>query len=323
MKNAVRWVKDALATKDMVHHMTHYLIKGGMIHASDGRMVAAHPFDFDEDFLVPGEKFEKVLLAMPVDTPELVLKEGVLHVSHGRFKSRISTIAPDLWPMGLEFEGDFTPLAPGLLEAVARVRPFVSENATQQWATGVGLVPGFVYATNNVVIARAEVPDFDGNVLVPGWAADFILARREGITGYAVTSNSIVFQWEGGGWMKSVIINGTFPDKAGGMIDTAKPAKTAITPEWRATFNRLAALVDEDELHLGQTLMHGSSGDELQAEDEASTPTPKGEEASIWNPKFLQPVIDASTHWNPAAWPEPSRFKGEGIEGIILGRRGK
>lgn len=324
IRGAVNWCKDALASKDLVAHLTYYMIKEGKIYASDGRMVACHPImvDFGKPLFIPGADFERILGAMPTDNPELKLDEGKLTVKHGKFRGKLSVASEETWPYEAGHEGKWTVLPKGLLAAIKKIRPFVSDNATQLWATCVALRNGFIYATNNVVVARAQVEGLTGDVLLPAWAVDFLLPRVAGATHFAVAENAIFFKWDSGAWLKTFSMNGTFPEKAGTMIDSCGKAAFATTPAWRATFARVAGLTGSGgTIKIFHNVMLGSGEGELEATDAAESPIPEGQEASIWDAGYLTPVIEIATHWNPAAWPKPARWQGEGIDGIVIGRR--
>lgn len=324
IRGAVNWCKDALASKDLVAHLTYYMVKEGKIYASDGRMVACHPImaDFGKPLFIPGVEFERVLNAMPTDNPELRLDEGKLIVRHGKFRGKLSVASEESWPYEAGHEGKWTLLPKGLLEAIKKIRPFVSDNATQLWATCASLRPGFIYATNNVVVARASVPELTGDILLPAWAIDFLLPRVAGATHFAVSENAIFFKWDSGAWLKTFSMGGTFPEKAGNMIDSCGKASFATSPEWRATFKRVADLTGSGgTIKIYPTRMVGSGEGELEVEDSAVTTSPEGEECSIWDSGYLSPVIEIATAWNPAAWPKPARWQGDGIDGIVLGRR--
>jgi hypothetical protein len=59
----------------------------------------------------------------------------------------------------------------------------------------------------------------------------------------------------------------------------------------------------------------------LTVEDGAGAPVPEGMTETIWDIRYLEPVITAATHWNPRTYPNPAPWRGDNIEGIIAGRR--
>lgn len=323
---ALAWLKDAIAHKDIVVHLTHVLVKDGNAYASDGRIIAAHPFPHDGPFLVPGELFAKLLNSTA--EPRLEVEKECVRVTDkkSKLKGKLSILDPELWPFESSYEGQWTDLPEELVPGFRQLRPFVSDNATKSWATSIGIKDGYLYATNNIVVARIDlrsVLDPDINLLVPYWAVDFVLARTEGLDGFATTESSMLFRWENGGWMRCPLMVGEFPPQAGAIIDARPEVEAELSPEWLAAFRRVADLTDGPELKLYGNRIVGGSGRELEAEDEAESPVPEGQEFSMWDPGHLRDVIAAgATHFNPSCWPLPARFKGAGkFEGIILGRR--
>lgn len=324
MKQALAWVKDALAANDMLQYLTHYLVKDRFIFASNGRLLAAHPFPFDGTFLVPGAEFEKVLGA--AKDPVLTLEGGIVHIKSGRFKGRIRTVDASTWPLETQPEAltdDQWNDPTDLPEALKRLRPFVSDNATQPWATCIGLHPGYGYATNNIVIARTKIPSATASVLLPSWAVDFVLSRAAGLNGWATTPEALWFSWENNAWLKAQAVIGDFPPQAAAILQKSGRPTHEITPGWKEAFNRVASLVSDGDLYLEAKQIAGISGESMNIEDEGDNPMPEGVERTVWDPKFLAPVIAVATHWNPAAWPSPAVFMGDKIGGVVLGRRPK
>jgi len=323
VKGTVKWVRDALAATSLVDHLAHYLIRDNMIHASDGRMVVAHPFEYDGEVLVNGEGFEKLLARMPVDAPILGQTETHLVMRHGKFKGSVKTLPPEQWVYPPPDEGAWHPLPEGLLAAMRRLRPFLSANATQPWATCLAYLGGHLYATNNITLARTPLRGrvVEGTMF-PVWAVDFVLARDEGLVEWMCSPQALAFSWDTGAWMRTPTIVTPFPGNCPGMIDAGKGARRkphTLTPEWRAALERVSGFA-EAEVQLGSTMMR-SAGEAVIVEDEVGTPCPPDVEFTCWDHRYLEPVVTAATHWDPTTWPSPAYFKGKALEGIILGRR--
>lgn len=328
---AVKWITDAVASQDLgLHGLNCYLLRNGNIHAHDGRMVVGTPFPFEgTEVLVPAEQFQKVLVNKPDgdftwerETDRLVLKRG-------RFKGRIKMAPLDDWVMPTDLPSGLTPIPEGMITCLEALLPFVSENATKPWAMCVGIKGDYMYATNNVVVARCHCPTETGidEFLLPNWVIEFILKRQEGLAAWAVEPDigKLTFLWEDGSWMRSSNIVEKFPP-AQTILDKFLYSDdividVEITNEWRKIIRRIAKIAGDPVIRLREDECAGSTGEVLSIEDEAGAPIPEGLSETVWDLRYLDAVIAAATHWNPRMYPQPAPWRGDFIEGIIAGRR--
>lgn len=340
MLEAVVWVEEAISAVDVgVSPTTSFYIHDGYIHANNGRMVAAHPFPgYDgPSVLVPATPFATVLKNRPDGEcrweaeGDVTAGTGKLVLRRGRFRSAVKTLPASEWVMPI-YSPDVEPLPDALVQALPKVMPFCSENATRPWATCIGVLSGDLYATNNVVLARAAagltVPDF----LLPRWAAEFILGRLDGCIGWEVmvdgSQRYVAFLWANGGWMRSTLLLEAFPNIGPMFLGHDEP-EVPITREWRTALTRVGKMLkqssrnDEDRhvVYLTPTGVLGRMTSQiLEVEDGLGTPVPEGQEHTVWDLRFLAPVAELATVWNPLAWPKPAFWRGDGVEGIVLGR---
>lgn len=320
IKDSLRWIRDSIGSRDIAQYLTSYLIRGGMIYATNGRMLAAHPFpDLGRDALVPGEEFERLVMSMP-DDPEFIFSDSRLRVKKGCFKGEVSLADPGSWPFPDLHDGDWAPLPERFIPILKSLRPFISDNASKEWATCIGILPGWALATNNIVIARAAIESaYHG--LVPFWAVDFILPRAEGLAGWAMTDSGIYFKWENGAWMRSVLITGEFPSMAQTLIESALQNEMhPISDEWKETYRRVAGLTKGVDIEIGAQMIRSGWKDSMQVEDELESPC-SAQGPSYWSDEFLSKVIEQAREWNPAVYPSPAPWRGEFCEGLIAPRR--
>lgn len=321
MHTTIKWLREALATKDLVAGMTHYCVRDGEIRATDGRITAGHPWQWEGEFLVPGMEFEKVLARMP-ETPKLKLKDNVLELRAKRFSGTINTLPLAEWDYPDVEDSRWQALPEDLLLALRALRPFISDNATQAWAMTVALDNGWAYATNNVSVAGMPfMKKSKSKALLPSWAVDFVLTRENGLTAWAWTDHYVAFRWESGAWMRSQLVVGEFPASAAELVRAAhKESPTQeITQDFRAAFMEVLG-VAEDTIAIHKDKITGGFGKAVLSAT-AHCEVPEGCEASLWGAKLLEPIIRSATHWSPSVWPKPAPFKGDHIAGYIVGRR--
>lgn len=324
----VKWITDAIASQDLgVGVLSSYLIRDGNIHATDGRMVVGTPFPFSgPDVLVPAEPFERVIINRPEGDFDWLFEDGKVILKRGRFKGKIRTLPLDAWVMPTDLPVGLSMFPDKLLGTLRSLLPFVSANATKPWATCVGIIGDHVYASNNIAVARAycptglEWPEY----LLPRWVVEFICNREQGLAMWLCEEQRVTFLWEDGSWMRSNLIVDKFPpvqtvlDKFFGDPDAID---VEITTDFRKVLKRIIKIADDPVIRLRENECAGSSGEVLSVEDEAGAPTPDGLTETIWDLRYLMPVLEAATHWNPRTYPQPAPWKGEMLEGIVAGRR--
>ena len=297
--------------------MTHYRIGDGFIRATNGRLSAGQPMESVDSFLVPGSELNKVLARMP-DEPVVKVDEDALSLRCGRFNGQINTlkIGEAYFPDQPE---SWDPIPDGLLVTLQDLRPFVSDNASQPWALCVALRDGWMYATTNIAVAGAPAPWTVGmDALIPIYAVDFVLGRKEGLSAWAWGAGYVAFQWEDGSWMHALLMEGSFPAKIAELVQEAWDSTDLyeIDPEFRTAYNRVAGLV-EGAVYFEPGKI---SGNYKQAEVFEEFKFPWGDGRTCWTPLHLNSVIEHAVRWDPTVWPHPAPFHGERIAGLVIGR---
>jgi hypothetical protein len=323
MKQEINWLKGALAAKEIVVSMTWYRIVDKTISATDGRMIACHPWPYEGDVLVPGMELEKVVSRVPEDQEiDLVCTEKNVLIKAQNFKAKIPTVADlNQWAYPGVKLNQFYELPKDFVQSLKDLHPFISQNATQPWANCVCLNGDWMYATNNVAVAGLPCQGLqvEKEVLLPLWAIDFIL-KRPGVKSWQIMDNYIAFQWENGAWMRTQVVMGQFPVSAFKMVQDAAKSNPSqiITEEFRDAFERLRGIAEEPLRIYGDRLWARLRDTEL--EETVICEIPPSRDYTIWNFENLIPIINNSNSWSPSAWPKPSIFRGERVAGVVVGR---
>src|SRR6185503_15963793 len=225
MKQALKWIADAISQRDIVSGKSFYKVSRNEIKATDGQLIAAHPWPSNVDFVVPGEEFEAVFKRMK-EEPTIKATDKGINIRCGLFHGTIATLPLDKWAYPGVEGADWQVIPENLLPLLKDLRPFISDNAMQKWATCIALENDWVYATNNVAIAGAPCKGL-GSVmaLLPMWAVDFILSRTDGLSHWAWTGNYVAFLWENGAWMRASLVIGQFPERAAALVRDASKEK--------------------------------------------------------------------------------------------------
>jgi hypothetical protein len=238
------------------------------------------------------------------------------------FHGNINTLALDKWNYPGVEDANWQPMPEQLLPVLKALRPFISDNAMQRWATCVALENDWAYATNNVAIAGAPCQGI-GQVmaLLPMWAVDFVLSRTEGLSQWAWTANYVAFHWDNGAWMRASLVVGQFPERAATMVRDVLKEKTTqkVTDEFRKAFIDVAEMA-EDTIMLYQDKAVAKFK-QAQVIADIKCRIPEGQQCSIWGASFLIPALAAAESWSPDVWPKPAPFKGKVVSGYVIGRK--
>jgi hypothetical protein len=320
MKIALKWIGDALSSKDIVSGKSFYKVAASEIRATDGRLIAGHPWPDDTEFVVPGEEFEAVFKRMKQE-PTIKKTDKGIAIRSGLFHGSINTLSLDKWAYPGVEDAVWQSIPGDLMMVLKQLRPFVSDNAMQKWATCVALENSWAYATNNVALAGAYCTGLDCMALLPVWAVDFVLARTEGLTRWAWASNYVAFQWDNGAWMRASLVVGQFPERAAAMIREAVKEKTTqkIDDDYRQAFVDVAEMAEDTIMIYQDRIVAKFKQAEVIANIQNKVPPEV--ECSIWGASFLLPAIMIADSWAPDSWPKPAPFKGRIVSGYVVGRR--
>jgi hypothetical protein len=338
MKAIIRWINDALAVKDIGPAMTHYRIMANTICATNGFITASHPWPYDQEFLVSGVEFEKILARMEgqKDDPVMtVIGNDKINIRSGRFHGTIYTLPIDSWNYPGVDGADWLLLPDTLVQVLKTLRAFISDNPAQAWAGCVALENNNCYATNNIAVAGCECPVGNIEALLPSFAIDFIMKRLDGLQSWAWTDSYVAFRWDDGAWMRSQLVIGKFPERAAALVREAYDSHPTqvITDEFRAAFADVAELAEDTIRIYANRIESKFKKSVIEAEVSCEVPDNGNnggvDVCSIWGARFLLPVIAQATCWSPGLWGTkdnngrlvPTPFKGPNCAGVVQGRR--
>ncbi len=321
MKEALAKVRRALSKHDIVPALTQYRIQDGFIYATDGRYTAAAPVECTINFAVPGREFERLVDRLPsidkidLDSASITLRS---RRSHGSIRLIDHDAVEYFQP-----EDEWRQIPETLLDALATIRPFISDNAIHPFALAACIDQDSLMATTNVSLIQVDCLGAGGaGHLLPCWAIDHVLSRRDAdLDGVQFESNYAAFRWNDGSWIRTQLVNDKFPETGIELLQQYVTPTWAITDEWRAAYEWISPQ-SENLIEIYSNKLVGRQGAGEAQHEIPVTPVPDGENGySIWNPKFLDAVIKTATHWSPDKWPNATTFAGPGLRGFIIGRR--
>jgi hypothetical protein len=155
MLEDLRFVQGAVAKKDLLPALTHFVMENGTVRGFNGTIALCSKIAFD---LACKPKAEPLIRAINNcrDTVQLSLTPaGRLSVKSGGFKAFVDCVdgeTPHVLPTG-----KFCPLdGVALLAGLKAVQPFIGDDASRPWANGVLLKGPSMFATNNVILGRPD-----------------------------------------------------------------------------------------------------------------------------------------------------------------------
>ena len=219
LKEPLRMVKAAIATRDFVPALRHFAFREGRVYATDGRLCLCAPIDFGFSGTVPADIMWNAISVLDEieDQPRFTVKGDTLRLRCGSFHVDMPTGSLDSFP--------FPALPPATLHKpcgkitplIKALQPFIGEDASRPWSAGVHFGTTFAHATNNVIIARARLPKdhvHSGDFVLPVQSVDALLALAENNLPetFAVEPSAVTFFLAGNVWVRCARLEDVWPD---------------------------------------------------------------------------------------------------------------
>lgn len=327
MKTAIDWLKGIISGKGLVLTMSCYKLGTKAIMATDGNIIASYPWPYvGPETLIPSKELEQILSVI-TEEPKFTHEQNRIKIQSGTFKANLPLFSADQWGYPGINEKSWQPIPPTLLEAMIILRPFLSLNAMQPWATCIYLKGEFAYATNNIICIGYSCKGLhlghDETILIPLGAIDFILKHLDTrVIGWQHEENYLALKWESGAWMRTQLVSRKFPKTGTELVHEAWDSNPTqkITPEFRSiterfsTFGESSIKIYKDKVVIEQPLQGAIIEESSRCEISSQ------KDHTIWAVEQLRLMTQVATHWQPSDWPKPCYFKGEKIAGVIAGR---
>jgi len=318
----LRFVQGAISvSRAGVPDMEHYRIKDNRITAFNGRMALSAPFGLNITAYPKATDFYKAVRACEgSEEVRVKLTEGgKLGIATDSFRAYIPSL-PDV-DYDPQPEGELAACPDSLLDDLQVLAPFIGEDASRPWSTGVLFDHGCLTATNNIAFIRTENDHGMPPLNLPGFAVRELLRIGEPPTMMQTNQASITFHYLDGSWLKTSLLAMEWPiDLVNQLLSI--PAELEWIPEGMTeALDMVAPFVD-------------GPAAPVYFEDGYITTTPNPEDGALAGvaglaagPCFafrpLRLVLDAATAWDVRLWADkPCPFWGmDGrLRGAVLGR---
>lgn len=235
MLERLKRVYGAVQERSLLSVLSHFYIYDGRVQATDGRMGIDAPLPelAGVTAVVPADRFLSAIGSSD-EEPRVVIEEGRIVIVSGRFRARIPIMPaektfPHLLPNPPDWE-----LEEPLLPILKQLRPFIADDATNIWSTGLLLTTTHAYATNNVCLVGVACSMLDGtgvsSLAIPRFAVDEILRFGMEPTQFGVSENCVTFHFDDV-WLRTQLIVADWPqDRIAELFKTA-PKKMQPIPD--------------------------------------------------------------------------------------------
>lgn len=328
MLKELKFVQGAVAKKEFIPAITHFCIEGGTVRAYNGTIALSSPIACDltcKPLAVPMVQ----AIAKCRDTITMSMTPtGRLSIKSGAFRALIPC-ANDELQAHVEPEGDTIEFdGAALVQALKAVEPFIGNDASRPWATGVLLCGQSAYATNNVCVIEYWVgATFPRVVNLPRAAVREMLRLGEGPIGAQVTANSITFHYSDGRWLRSQLFNTDWPDMKRILDQPCAPTRIPddvfIGIENLKPFaDKMGRLIIRDGvMHTHEDIGDGAAFESEWCKCPEDQPLEGVRAPSVFNIHMFALLEGVATSADFTRYPDPTLFFGERLRGAMTGLR--
>lgn len=317
MLQALKFCAGSVAKKEYIPSLTHFVIEYGTVRGFNGTLALSSPIPFDIACRPKAETLIKAI-ANCEDTIQLSMTPaGRLTVKSGSFKIHIDCVqedTPHALPEGdiVNFDGE------ALLTGIKAVAPFIGNDASRRWASGILIENQSLFATNNVMLVQYWLGQSFPNVVnIPREAVKEMLRIDEAPTHAQMTESSITFHYSENRWLRTQLYSTTEWPDLGKILD--QPSQQFIIDE--DIFKGLEVIkpfVDKQGTVLfaeGKITTHMDESDGASFEVEGLCHEGK------YNIGMLELLNGAAKTIDWTTYPKPCLFQNDRLRGAIIGMR--
>lgn len=314
----LKFVQGAVAKKDLVPALTHFVIENGRVRGFNGTLALSSPITLD---IACKPKAAALVEAISkcTDTVQLSLTaKGRLSIKSGAFKSLVDCV--EFETAHPEPEGERVELdGVALLGALKAVWPFVGDDASRPWSNGVLLKGQSAFATNNVTLVEYWVGSaFPHVVNVPRAAIkEMIRINEPPLYAQMVEGNNITFHYSNGRWIRTQLLVTEWPDLA----KVLNATQGAQVPLDQRLFDGLKAIKNFVDKMNRVYLKGGLIATHVDDEEATSYEVPDLQAEGIYAHEMLCLLEGIAQTIDFSAYPKPCIFMGERLRGAIVGMR--
>jgi len=316
LKEALNFVKGAIARKDFVPELTHFNIQDGRIVGFNGDMAISSPIGVDIRAKPHAQTFIKAVNSAQEEVALSLTAAGRLSLKSGKFRALIDCLQGDESRFIIP-EGEVIDLGENFLDCIKALSRFQGIDASRPWSSGIMLRSGSALATNNICL----VEYWHGTTLpfpvnVPRAAIAELIRIGENPTKVQATRNSISFHFSGNRWIRTQLLIQEWPDQIDRILD-AGGTPTGIPGGLFEALETLKPFTDD-----GSRVFFTPTGIATSFEPEVATTVDiEGLPQGCYHHAMLTLLDGLAEKIDFTTYPKPCKFQGDKLRGVIVGLR--
>lgn len=317
MLEALKFASSAVGKRAFVEGATHFLIKDGMVRATNGIISMAAPIPLAIECAPEAIPMLKAIANCEEATQLTLLGNGKLHIKSGVFKANIpctDKIAAHVDPEGNMYDIN----GAELITALKAVSPFVGTDASRRFSMSVLVKGGSAYATNNVCIAQYWFgTPFPLDVVLSAEVVESLVKIKETPLRAQVAKNSITFHYESGCWVRSTLMENGWPNQIDNILNVQSNPQT-IDPSLFEALTKLKPFTGkEGRVYIEEGVVRTHADESEGASYAMQSDTVRG----IYALDILMLLKDNVDTADLSLYPKPCTFFGKNFRGVLMGQR--
>lgn len=316
MLSKLKFVQGAVARKDFVPALTHFVIEDSTVRGYNGMLALCSPIPFDITCRPKADPLIKAI-ANCTETVSLSLTPaGRLSIKSGKFKAFIDCIEGEssyLHPIGEPLEIDGV----ALLQALKTIAPFIGNDASRPWSNGILLLGQSAFATNNVMLVEYWTgTTMPTPINIPRAAIKEMLRIDEPPISAQLADNAITFHYTGDRWLRTQLFETKWPDLRRVLDKASNPV--ALDATLFEAIKTVKPFIDK----MGRILFKGGRIATHEEETEGASYEIEGfDHSGVYQIDMLGLLEGAAQTIDWSTYPSPCMFFGERLRGAIIGMR--
>lgn len=317
MLEQLRFVAGAVAKKDFLPAMTHFVIEDGFARSFNGTLAICSPIPLDINCKPKALTLVKAIAQCKETATMSLTPTGRLSIKSGNFRALIDCVEESgvhVLPEGdrIEIDGKL------LVDCFKVLEPFIGDDASRPWSNGVLLSGCSAFATCNVVLVEKWLGvQFPRTVVIPLSAVREALRVGEPPTHAQCTDKSFTFHYSDGRWIRTQLLDHT----AWPVLDRILNREAKPVPLVQGLFEGLATIKPFADKELRVYFNGETMSTHTNDEEGARMDVPGMQMDGVYAIDMLQLLEGVATTADFSAYPNPCAFFGDMIRGVIIGRR--
>ena len=317
MLEQLRFVQGAVAKKDFLPALTHFVIEDGKVRGYNGTLALCSPIPFNVSCKPKADVLVKAIANCEETVTMSLTPAGRLSIKSGKFKAFVDCVdgdTPHVQPEGEHVAIDGV----AMLEALKVVSPFIGDDASRPWSNGVLLLGQSAFATNNITLVEYWTgATFPKPLNIPRAAIKELLRINEPPVDVQMTENSISFHFSGERWLRTQLFATSWPD-----LTRVLNRESAPAPLDERLFAAIATLKPFTD-KMGRILFRGN-GRLATHDDEAEGAgydIDGFDHSGVYNIEMLGLLEGVAKTIDWSTYPSPCMFFGDRLRGAIIGMK--